>query len=212
MVTKNQIIRWLQTVAEVLKQNKDYLTELDAAIGDADHGINMNRGFQKVAAQLPNVADEDISSILKMVSMTLISTIGGASGPLYGTLFLRSSTVTSAKQELTAEEMAALLEAAVEGVVQRGKANLGDKTMLDALSPASKAFQQAVALNSNTLEALKQAVAAAEAGMINTINLVAKKGRASYLGERSLGHQDPGATSSYLILRTLLETLESPTA
>ncbi|GAB4188077.1 MAG: dihydroxyacetone kinase subunit DhaL [Coleofasciculaceae cyanobacterium] len=209
MVTKEQILQWLQAVAVVLEQNKDYLTELDAAIGDADHGINMNRGFQKVLAQLPSVADKDIGSILKTVSMTLISSVGGASGPLYGTLFLRSSTVLTGKQELTDEDMVALLQAAVDGVVQRGKANLGDKTMLDALSPAAEVFNVAIATGASTPEALQQAVSAAEEGMKNTIPLVAKKGRASYLGERSSGHLDPGATSTYLILKALLETVIS---
>jgi dihydroxyacetone kinase-like protein len=207
MVTKEQILHWLQAVAVVLEQNKDYLTELDAAIGDADHGINMHRGCQKVVSQLPSVSDRDIGSILKSVSMTLISSVGGASGPLYGTLFLRASTVATGKQELTDEDMAALLQAAVEGVVQRGKANLGDKTMLDALSPACDAFKQAVCEGTSTGEAIGKAVAAAQEGMKNTIPLVAKKGRASYLGERSSGHQDPGATSAYLILKTLYETL-----
>jgi dihydroxyacetone kinase-like protein len=207
MVTKQQIIQWLQAVAVVLEQNKDYLTELDAAIGDADHGINMNRGFQKVISQLPSVADKDIGSILKTVSMTLISTVGGASGPLYGTMFLRASTAVAGKSELTEEDMVALLEATVDGIVQRGKANLGDKTMLDALSPASDAFKQAIANGASTQEALQQAVAAAQEGMQNTIPLVAKKGRASYLGDRSANHQDPGATSTYLILKTLLEIL-----
>jgi len=207
MVTKQQIIQWLQSIAVVLEQNKDYLTELDAAIGDADHGINMNRGFQKVASQLPGVADTDIGSILKTVSMTIISSVGGASGPLYGTMFLRASTAVAGKSELTDEDMVGLLQAAVDGVVQRGKANLGDKTMLDALSPASDALRQAVANGASTQEALEQAVAAAEQGMKDTIGLVAKKGRASYLGDRSANHQDPGATSAYLILKTLLETV-----
>ena len=209
MVTKEQILQWLQAVAVVLEQNKDYLTELDAAIGDADHGINMNRGFQKVISQLPSVGDKDIGSILKTVSMTLISTVGGASGPLYGTMFLRASTAVAGKSELTDEDMVALLQAAVDGIIQRGKANLGDKTMLDALSPASDAFKQAIANGASTQEALQQAVAATEQGMKNTIPLVAKKGRASYLGDRSANHQDPGATSTYLILKTLLETLNS---
>jgi len=207
MVTKQQILQWFQAVAVVLEQNKDYLTELDAAIGDADHGINMNRGFQKVISQLPSVADKDIGSILKTVSMTLLSSVGGASGPLYGTMFLRASTAVAGKSELSDEDLVALLQAAVDGIIQRGKANLGDKTMLDALSPASDAFKQAVANNVSTQEALQQAVAAAEEGMNKTIPLVAKKGRASYLGDRSSGHQDPGATSAYLILKTLLQTI-----
>jgi len=209
MVSKEQIIQWIQAIALVLEQNKDYLTELDAAIGDADHGINMNRGFQKVITQLPSVADKDIGSILKTVSMTLISSVGGASGPLYGTMFLRASTAVAGKSELTDEDMVALLQAAVDGIIQRGKANLGDKTMLDALSPASDAYKQAVAKGASTQEALQQAVTAAEEGMKNTIPLVAKKGRASYLGDRSANHQDPGATSAYLILKTLLETVST---
>jgi dihydroxyacetone kinase-like protein len=209
MVSKEQIIQWIEAIALVLEQNKNYLTELDAAIGDADHGINMNRGFQKVISQLPSVADKDIGSILKTVSMTLISSVGGASGPLYGTMFLRASTTVAGKSELTDEDMVALLQAAVDGIIQRGKANLGDKTMLDALSPASQAFKQAVANGASTQEALQQAVAAAEEGMKNTIPLVAKKGRASYLGDRSANHQDPGATSAYLILKTLLETVST---
>ncbi|NES64430.1 MAG: dihydroxyacetone kinase subunit L [Okeania sp. SIO2D1] len=204
MVNKEQIIQWLEAVATVLEENKDYLTELDAAIGDADHGINMNRGFQKVLTQLPTVANKDIGSIFKTVSMTLISTVGGSSGPLYGTLFLRASAVVTGKSELTSEDMAKVFAAAVEGVVQRGKANLGDKTMLDALSPAANTFTEAVANGSSFLESLKQAVDAAESGMKNTIPMLAKKGRASYLGDRSIGHQDPGATSIYLILKTLL--------
>jgi dihydroxyacetone kinase-like protein len=209
MVSKEKIIQWIQAIALVLEQNKNYLTELDAAIGDADHGINMNRGFQKVMSQLPTVADKDIGSILKTVSMTLISSVGGASGPLYGTMFLRASTAVAGKSELTDEDMVALLQAAVDGIIQRGKANLGDKTMLDALSPGSDAFKQAVANGASTQEALQQAVAAAEEGMKNTIPLVAKKGRASYLGDRSANHQDPGATSAYLILKTLLETVRT---
>ncbi|NES75116.1 MULTISPECIES: dihydroxyacetone kinase subunit DhaL [Okeania] len=209
MVNKEQIIQWLQAVATVLQENKNYLTELDAIIGDADHGINMNRGFQKVVTQLPTVANKDIGSILKTVSMTLISSIGGASGPLYGTLFLRISAVVAGKSEITTEDMAKILVAAVEGVVQRGKANLGDKTMLDALSPAADTFTEAAENGCSLVESLKQAVDAAEQGMKNTIPMLAKKGRASYLGDRSIGHQDPGATSTYLILKTLLDTLES---
>lgn len=209
MVTKEEILQWLQTFAAEIEQNKEYLTELDAAIGDADHGINMERGFKKLLTQLPTVADKDIGSILKTVSMTLISSIGGASGPLYGTLFLRASTAVAGKQELTDEDTLGMLQAGLDGVLGRGKAQLGDKTMLDALSPAVTAFQQAVGEGKGTLEAMQKAVAAAEQGMKDTTPMVAKKGRASYLGERSAGHQDPGATSSYLMLKSLLEVLDS---
>lgn len=208
MVTKNQILQWLQAFAAEIERNKEYLTQLDAAIGDADHGINMERGFKKAIAQLPNVADKDIGTILKTLSMALISNVGGASGPLYGTLFLRASTAVSGKQELTDEDIVSLLQAGLDGVIQRGKAQLGDKTMLDALSPAVATFQQAVGEGKNTLEAMQQAVAAAEQGMKDTISMLAKKGRASYLGERSVGHQDPGATSSYLMLRSFLAILD----
>ena len=209
MVTKEQIVQWLQNFAAVIEQNKDYLTELDSAIGDADHGINMERGFKKVMSQLPGVADKDIGSILKTVSMTLISSVGGASGPLYGTLFLRSGTAVAGKQELTDEDMVGLLQAGLDGVRERGKAQPGDKTMLDVLSPAVRAFQQAVVGGKGTLQAMQQSVAAAEQGMKDTTPMLAKKGRASYLGERSIGHQDPGATSSYLMLKSLLAILES---
>jgi dihydroxyacetone kinase-like protein len=213
MVKKEQIVQWLQIFAAVLEQNKDYLTELDSAIGDADHGINMDRGFKKVISQLASVADKDIGSILKTVSMTLISSIGGASGPLYGTLFLRAGTAVDGKQDLTDEDMVKLLQAGLDGVIQRGKAQLGDKTMVDALSPAVAAFQQTVVEGKSVLSAMQQAVAAAEQGMKDTTPMLARKGRASYLGERSIGHQDPGATSSYLMLKSLLATLsggESP--
>ncbi|NJM70858.1 MAG: dihydroxyacetone kinase subunit L [Scytonema sp. RU_4_4] len=209
MVTKEEILRWLQTFAAQIEQNKDYLTQLDAAIGDADHGINMHRGFKKAIAQLSTVADKDIGSILKAVSMTLISSIGGASGPLYGTLFLRASTAVAGKQELTDEDMLGMFKAGLDGVLGRGKAQLGDKTMIDVLSPSVTAFQQAVSEGKGTLEAMQQSVAAAEQGVKDTIPMVAKKGRASYLGERSVGHQDPGATSSYLMLKSLLIVLES---
>jgi dihydroxyacetone kinase-like protein len=206
MVTQSQILQWLQAFATVIEENKDYLTELDAAIGDADHGINMDRGFKKVSSQLPSLADKDIGSIFKAVSMTLISSIGGASGPLYGTWFLRASSAVTGKQELTAQDLLAILQAGLEGVIQRGKAQLGDKTMVDVLSPAVVAFGEAI--DQGTVEALREAVAAAEKGLQETIPMLAKKGRASYLGERSIGHQDPGSTSAFLLLRCLLDVVE----
>jgi dihydroxyacetone kinase-like protein len=211
MVTKDQIVQWLQTVAAVLTQNKEYLTDLDAAIGDADHGINMDRGFKKVMSQLPSVVDKDIGSILKTTGMALISSVGGAGGPLYGTLFMRAGTAVDGKYQLTDEDVVVLLQAAVDGVVQRGKAQLGDKTMVDVLVPAVEAFKQAVEEESETIAALQRAVTAAEQGMKDTIPMLAKKGRASYLGERSIGHQDPGATSSYLILRALFDVVSQST-
>ena len=211
-LTKAQILQWLQAVDEVITENKDYLTELDAAIGDGDHGINLHRGFQKVMTQLPQVETEDIGSIFKTVGMALVSSVGGASGPLYGTFFLRASTVVTGKEELTVADLAKLLQEGVNGVIQRGKANLSDKTMLDALCPAVATLNQEVAGGNNSIvDVLGLAVLAAETGMHQTIPLEARKGRASYLGERSIGHQDPGATSSYLILKTLLETINPRT-
>lgn len=204
---KEQILEWLRRFTAEIEQNKDYLTELDAAIGDADHGINMDRGFKKVMSQLPTVADKDIGSILKTVSMTLISSVGGASGPLYGTFFLKASTAVALKQELTEEDMGGILKAGLDGVLGRGKAQLGDKTMVDVLSPAVAAFEEAIAEDREMQQAMQQAVVAAEQGMKNTIPMLAKKGRASYLGERSVGHQDPGATSCYLLLKSLLDSL-----
>ncbi|MHC5938718.1 dihydroxyacetone kinase subunit DhaL [Nostoc sp.] len=209
MVSQAQILQWLQAYATEIEQNKAYLTELDAAIGDADHGINMDRGFKKAIAQLPTVAEKDIGNILKAVSMTLISSIGGASGPLYGTWFLRASTAVIGKQELTEQDVLGILQAGLDGVLQRGKAQLGDKTMVDVLSPAVAAFRQAVGESKGTLEAMQQAVAAAQIGLQETIPMQAKKGRASYLGERSIGHQDPGGTSAYLMLKSLLRVLKT---
>jgi len=206
-ISKEQILKWLETTARVLEENKDYLTELDAAIGDADHGINMNRGFQKVKQQLTSLGDLDIATILKTVSMTLISATGGARGPLYGTFFLRASMAAKGKSQLDSQDAIALLQAGLDGVVQRGKAQLGDKTMVDALTPAVNNFKAAISANNDLLEALKTAVNGAEEGMKGTIPLVAKKGRASYLGDRSVGHQDPGATSSYLLLKSLLKSV-----
>jgi len=202
-VTKEQIVKWLQAIGHVMEANKEFLTQLDAAIGDADHGINMERGFKKVNSQLSTIADKDIGSIFKSTGMALISSVGGASGPLYGTLFLRAGTVASGKHELNTTELAGVLKAGLSGVIERGKAQVGDKTMVDALTPAVKAFEQAAGDGVGIAEALGQTVAAAEQGMKDTIPLIARKGRASYLGERAIGHQDPGATSVYLIIKAL---------
>ena len=209
IVTKEQIVHWLELTATVLNENREYLTDLDRAIGDADHGTNMDRGFKKVAEKLPTVADKDIGNILKTVWMTLISSVGGASGPLYGTFFQRGGMAADAKEELSDEDLVATLQGAVDGVIARGRAQPGDKTMVDALLPAMAALKESVAAGKGCVGALADAVAAAEQGMKDTIPLQARKGRASYLGERSIGHQDPGATSSYLILNALLTALRA---
>ena len=206
-VTKEQIVRWLEATAAVLAENKSYLTDLDSAIGDADHGTNMDRGFTKVMEKLPTVADKDIGNILKTVGMTLISSVGGASGPLYGTFYMRGGMAADAKEELDGDDLINVLQGAVDGIIQRGRAQPGDKTMVDALLPALAALKAAVADGQDIRAGVQAAVAAAEQGMKDTIPLQARKGRASYLGERSIGHQDPGATSSYLILNALLGVL-----
>ena len=144
-VTKDQIVQWLEKTAAVLSENKEYLTQLDAAIGDADHGINMDRGFRKVMEKLPTVADKDIGNILKTTGMTLISSVGGAAGPLYGTFYLRSGMAVPAKEELGDDDLIKMLQAGVDGIVQRGRAVLEDKTMFDTWAPALEALKAALA-------------------------------------------------------------------
>jgi dihydroxyacetone kinase-like protein len=204
--TAGDVVNCLRKMCDVIHENKEYLTELDSPIGDADHGTNMDRGFQAIAKRLSELVDNDIGGILKMCGMTLITTVGGASGPLYGTAFLQAGTALAGKQELGPGDLLVAGEAALKGVVMRGKAILGDKTMVDALTPAITALREALAAGAKAAEALEKASIAAETGMTGTIPLQARKGRASYLGERSIGHQDPGATSSFLLIRTMAET------
>jgi len=205
MVTTSSVVAWLQKLNDVYAENKGYLTDLDSAIGDADHGINMARGFAKVAEALEQQPPEDIGAACKTTSMTLIKTVGGASGPLYGTFFLKASMQATGKAELDAQGLLNLLEAGVDGVVSRGKAELEDKTMVDAWLPAIEAMKAAADQGVSAM--LAAGVEAAEKGMKATIPLVARKGRASYLGERSKDHQDPGATSTHLMLKAASETL-----
>ncbi len=206
-MTHEDNLRWLQRIADVLHENAQYLTQLDSAIGDADHGANMDRGFKAVSDKFPTMVAMDISTQLKTVGMTLVSTVGGASGPLYGTAFLRAGTAVAGKEELEAGDLVTLLDAFLGGIVVRGKAQPGEKTMVDALTPALASAKQALAEGVTVKELALRATQAAEEGMKATIPLLATKGRASYLGERSIGHQDPGATSSWLILRSLAETV-----
>ncbi|MCG8348123.1 MAG: dihydroxyacetone kinase ADP-binding subunit DhaL [Chloroflexales bacterium] len=208
-ISNEQIVQWLQNSAAVMAENKEYLTQLDSLFGGADHGINMNRGFNKVIEKLPTVSDKDIGSILKTAGMALISSVGGASGPLYGTFFTRSGAALSAKEELSSNDLHLLFQTGVEGIQQRGRAQRGDKTMYDAWLPSLEALKAATDNGQSVASALEQAVSAAKQGMEDTIPLQAKKGRASYLGERSIGHQDPGATSSYLLLKALLDTISA---
>ena len=206
-ITRDKIIAWIEAFATILSENKVYLTELDSPIGDADHGINMDRGFQAVLNKLPSVSNQDIGAIFKTVGMTLVSTVGGASGPLYGTYFIQLGMVTNGKLELTLEDWISAVESGLNGVIRRGKANPGDKTMIDSLLPGLEALKAAANDGASLAEALEKSTVAAEQGMKDTIPLVAKKGRASYLGERSAGHQDPGATSSYFLFKTAAEVL-----
>jgi dihydroxyacetone kinase-like protein len=197
----------IKRIASVLHDQRQYLTDLDAAIGDADHGSNMDRGFTAVDAKLEGFEAQDIGAVLKLVASTLISTVGGASGPLYGTAFLRAGTSLAGKSTASVDDCAAALNAAVQGIRDRGKAVPGEKTMLDALVPAQEAFGAAASEGLDLVEAFTRAADAAEAGAESTIPMLATKGRASYLGERSIGHKDPGATSSALLLRAAADTL-----
>lgn len=208
-ITAEHVIRFIEGVAARIKANRDYLVQLDSPIGDADHGINMDRGFTTVIEKLPTVADKDIGTILKTVGMTLVSTVGGASGPLYGTAFIRAGMALADRYELTPAEVVAALEAALEGIQARGKAQRGEKTMVDAIGPGIDVLKEAQSSGEDFLSAVRRAVAATEAGMKATVPMLATKGRASYLGQRSIGHQDPGATSSFLMAQVLLETIES---
>jgi dihydroxyacetone kinase-like protein len=205
-LTNTAAVDWLKALAQVYTEKKDYLTDLDRAIGDADHGVNMARGFTAVAEKVAPLTDKDLGAIFKTVAMTLISTVGGASGPLYGTFFLQAAAVANGKTALTVTEVGAMLEAGLNGVIARGKAAVGDKTMIDALTPAVSACQAAVGEGSLSA-ALAQARQAARVGADSTKPLVAKKGRASYLGERSAGHLDPGAESTALLFDTLCQTV-----
>lgn len=195
----------MEAIAGTINDNKEFLTDLDRAIGDADHGHNMARGFNAVMEKLKAAPPADLSTGLKITAMTLISTVGGASGPLYGTAFLRCAKAMQGKEAINKTAAVRLFEEALDGIESRGKAQPGDKTMLDALKPAYDAFTAATEQNRSFLECMEEACNAAEEGVAYTKTIAARKGRASYLGERSIGHQDPGATSVWLILTALTE-------
>ena len=198
----------IAAIAKTIEENKEFLTQLDNEIGDGDHGINLARGFAAVEQKLPTWANSDIGTLLKGVGMQLVSTVGGASGPLYGTAFMKAGMACKGLTELDGPAFAAAMEAAVEGIKMRGKATEGEKTMLDALCPALRAVKAAVENGKSLKEALQDGAEAAEQGVAYTKTIIATKGRASYLGERSLGHQDPGATSSWYMLRTMAEHID----
>ncbi len=206
-ITTADLASVLEVFADRIHAAREELTALDSAIGDADHGINMDRGMTAVRELLPGLRDGDAGTLFKQSGMKLISTVGGASGPLYGTLFLRMGTAFADAHEVSTEQLAAALRAALEGVVQRGKAVLDDKTMVDAMTPAVEAFEAAA--GSDLRAALTEAASAAAAGRDRVTPLIARKGRASYLGERSANHQDPGATSTAILFESLRDALES---
>jgi len=205
--TAAQAVSWVRASAAVIDENAAALTRLDAAIGDGDHGTNMNRGFKAVLQRLDGLEAADFGSVFKAVGMALIGKVGGASGPLYGSFYLAVGKGLGEVEAVEDGALAAALRAGYEGVVARGKAQLEDKTMLDAWHPALEALDAALAGGSELGAALDQAERAAEAGMKATIPLVARKGRASYLGERSRDHQDPGATSTHLLVKALADVV-----
>jgi len=198
---------WIRAFARLIGSNKDMLTHLDSAIGDADHGINMDRGMSAVVAALDEERPASVAALFKLTGMKLVSTVGGASGPLYGTLFLRMAAATGEAPSLDGEGFAKALRAGLGGVVARGRAEAGDKTMYDALAPSVEALEAGLAGGAPLAAALRSAVTAAEAGRDATIPMLARKGRASYLGERSIGHQDPGATSVTLLVAAAASAL-----
>jgi len=206
-IDNKKLVEILQATAKRIEAEKAFLTELDNEIGDGDHGINLARGFAAVEKKLPELADKDIGTILKGVGMALVSSVGGASGPLYGTAYMKAGAAMKGKTELTPDDLAAAFDAAIGGVQMRGKAHEGEKTMLDAQMPASKAYKDALAAGKDVKAALKASVEAARKGVEYTKTILATKGRASYLGERSIGHQDPGATSSLMILEEFEKAL-----
>ena len=208
MSSTDLLIKILDNMGKNIIENKDLLTDLDRAIGDSDHGINMSKGFNAVNNKLNEMEDKDWGFILKTVAMTLISTVGGASGPLYGTGFLKASAVVNGKMEVDNEDIVNMFEEAIEGIKMRGKSDKGDKTILDALIPASNAIKTSYSEGKDSKTTFQEAEKAALGGVEYTKNIIAKKGRASYLGERSIGHQDPGATSTYIMIKSIVEILE----
>ncbi len=199
----NKVLETIKAIGDKIDAEKDYLTELDNIIGDGDHGINMARGFQMVESKLPSLEGKDIGTILKTVGMTLVSTVGGSSGPLYGTAFMKAGMAMAGKMDMDLEDFLSCLDVAIEGVKMRGKSTQGEKTMLDAMIPALDAMRAATENSSDPKTVLAAGIEAAKAGVEYTKTIIATKGRASYIGERSLGHQDPGATSFTDILETI---------
>ena len=208
-ITSTTVRDWIGAYADVIAEHRVELVKLDTAIGDGDHGTNMDRGMRQAVEKLEGSDDEDIGALLKGVGMTLVSKVGGAAGPLYGTLFLQMGTASAGQDELDLAGWTEALETGVKGVQARGKAEPGDKTMIDALVPAVEALRAAADEGSDLGDALRRSADAAAEGMRATTALEARRGRASYLGPRSVGHQDPGATSSQLLVQVAATTFGS---
>jgi phosphoenolpyruvate---glycerone phosphotransferase subunit DhaL len=208
-LTVSRLEAWVRRFADLIAEHRADLTELDSAIGDADHGINMDRGMQAVCAKLDTSSLGAADELFKTVGMTLVSSIGGASGPLYGTFFLRFGTACGPRADLSADDVVKAFRAGVEGLVARGKPELGDKTMFDSLHPALEALDAAVGRGMPLGDVFMEAWRAAIQGRDATIPMIARKGRASYLGERSAGHQDPGATSAALLFEAAAAVFEA---
>ncbi|MBS6951918.1 MAG: dihydroxyacetone kinase subunit L [Enterocloster asparagiformis] len=208
MADARQILEIIGAMEKTIGAQKEYLTQLDQPIGDSDHGINLDRGFKAVGQKLSGMEGKDIGSVLKDVGMTLVSTVGGASGPLYGSAFMKAGAAAAGKTEIDADDFLAMLEAAVEAVKKRGRAQVEEATMLDAMCPSLEAMKRARAGGEGAKAMLEAGVKAAWAGAEHTKDLVATKGRASYVGERGLGHQDPGATSYSYLLETIAHCIQ----
>ena len=202
-LNRENIVDWLYRCGEIFTTQCDFLTGLDREIGDADHGLNMHRGFSKVVEKLPSIADKDIGFILKNTGMVLLSNVGGASGPLFGTFFIRAAQATQARQSLSLDELYVMSREGADGVVSRGKAEPGDKTMCDVWLPVADSLRQSSEQHLSIDAALDAACDVAQRAAQSTITMQARKGRASYLGERSIGHQDPGATSTLFMVQML---------
>lgn len=207
MADTKKVIEIIKAMGAKIDEEKDFLTKLDQPIGDSDHGINMARGFGEVEKKLPTLEDKDIGTVLKNVGMTLVSTVGGSAGPLYGTAFMKAGMAAAGKSEISIDEFLQIMEVAVEGVGQRGKSTTEEKTMLDAMVPSLEAMKSEAENTQNAKQVVEAGVKAAWAGVEHTKDLIATKGRASYVGERAIGHQDPGATSYSYMLEVICNQL-----
>ncbi|WP_125151997.1 dihydroxyacetone kinase subunit DhaL [Clostridium rectalis] len=207
-INSTQLVQILSKINMIMEEKKLYLSELDGAIGDGDHGLNMSKGFKAVEEKIKEEDSSDIGNILKKAGMALVLNVGGASGPLYGTAFMKAATCVNGKSSIDIVDFYNMLYEGLKGIKQRGKSDKGDKTMIDAIEPALEELKKGIESKEDSIKILEKVKESSLKGMENTKNIIAKKGRASYLGERSIGHQDPGATSSFYILNTIYEEVK----